>query len=72
MDMVAVHSDKNVDMKTHILDLTHDDEWVFAKVPIEYQYLFEALLNKMSTWGQELLDDCTASCRGNNKNISIP
>ena len=23
----------------------------------------------MSTWGQELLDDCTASCRGNNKNI---
>ena len=30
MDMVAVHSDKNVDMKTHILDLSHDDEWVFA------------------------------------------
>ncbi len=31
MDMVAVHRDKNVDMKKHILDITHDDEWVYAK-----------------------------------------
>ena len=55
--------------KTIVFEDSTKDEWVFAKVPIEYQYLFEALLNKMSTWGQELLDDCTASCRGNNKNI---
>jgi len=31
MDMVAVHRDKNVDMKKHILDIMHDDEWVYAK-----------------------------------------
>lgn len=30
MDMVAVHADKSVDMKKHIIDITHDDEWVYA------------------------------------------
>ncbi len=31
MDMVAVHCDKNVDMKKHILEPEHDDEWVYAR-----------------------------------------
>lgn len=47
------------------------DEWVFLKVPKAYQCVFEKLLNKLATWGQELLDDCTVSCKGNNKNILI-
>ena len=45
------------------------DEFVYLKVPVIYQAVFESLLSKMAVWGQELLDDCTASCSGNNKNI---
>lgn len=45
------------------------DEFVYLKVPVIYQTVFENLLSKMAVWGQELLDDCTASCSGNNKNI---
>ena len=45
------------------------DEFVYLKVPVVYQTVFENLLSKMAVWGQELLDDCTASCSGNNKNI---
>lgn len=45
------------------------DEFVYLKVPVTYQVLFENILSKMTVWGQELLDDCTASCSGNNKNI---
>lgn len=45
------------------------DEFVYLKVPVIYQSAFETLLSKMAVWGQELLDDCTASCSGNNKNI---
>ena len=45
------------------------DEFVYLRVPAIYQTTFENLLSKMVVWGQELLDDCTASCSGNNKNI---
>lgn len=45
------------------------DEFVYLRVPVIYQTVFENLLSKMTVWGQELLDDCTASCSGNNKNI---
>ena len=37
------------------------DEFVYLKVPVVYETLFENLLSKMAKWGQELLDDCTAS-----------
>ena len=45
------------------------DEFIYLKVPVAYETLFENLLSNMAKWGQELLDDCTASCSGNNKNI---
>ena len=55
--------------KTIIFEDSENDEWVFLKVPVDYQYIFEQLLTRMSTWGQELLDDCTASCKGVNRDI---
>ena len=55
--------------KTIIFENSTDDEWVLLKVPIQYKCTFEKLMNKMSEWGQQLLDDCTVSCKGNNKNI---
>lgn len=55
--------------KTIIFEDSENDEWVFLKVPVDYQYIFEQLLTRMSTWGQELLDDCTASCKGANRDI---
>lgn len=55
--------------KTIIFEDSSNDEWIFVKIPSVYQCIFAKLLDKMSTWGQELLDDCTASCAGNNRNI---
>ena len=55
--------------KVIVFEDSTNDEWVYLKVPVAYQCIFEKLLNKLSSWGQELLDDCTASCKGKNRNI---
>lgn len=55
--------------KILIFEDSLSDEWIFLTVPKAYQCVFEKLLNKLATWGQELLDDCTVSCKGQNKNI---
>ena len=55
--------------KILIFEDSLSDEWIFLTVPKVYQCTFEKLLNKLATWGQELLDDCTVSCKGSNKNI---
>ena len=55
--------------KVIVFEDSTNDEWVVLKVPAAYQCIFEKLLNKLSSWGQELLDDCTASCKGKNRNI---
>lgn len=55
--------------KVIVFEDSTNDEWVVLKVPTAYQCIFEKLLNKLSSWGQELLDDCTVSCKGKNRNI---
>lgn len=55
--------------KILIFEDSLNDEWIYLTVPKAYQCVFEKLLNKLATWGQELLDDCTVSCKGQNKNI---
>lgn len=55
--------------KNIIFEDSLSDEWVYLKVPAVYQCVFTKLLDRMSTWGQELLDDCTTSCKGKNRNI---
>lgn len=55
--------------KVIVFEDSTNDEWVYLKVPAAYKCIFEKLLNKLSSWGQELLDDCTASCKGKNRNI---
>ena len=55
--------------KVIVFEDSTNDEWVVLKVPAAYKCIFEKLLNKLSSWGQELLDDCTASCKGKNRNI---
>lgn len=52
-----------------IFEDSSNDEFVYLKVPKQYEDVFDGILNKMATWGQELLDDCTTSCKGENKNI---
>lgn len=55
--------------KILIFEDSLSDEWIYLTVPKAYQCVFEKLLNKLATWGQELLDDCTVSCKGQNRNI---
>ena len=55
--------------KILIFEDSLSDEWIFLTVPNVYQCVFEKLLNKLAAWGQELLDDCTVSCKGQNRNI---
>lgn len=55
--------------KILIFEDSLNDEWIYLTVPKAYQCVFEKLLNKLAAWGQELLDDCTVSCKGQNKNI---
>lgn len=54
---------------TIIFENSDEDEFLYLQVPVVYEYAFEELLTKMSSWGQDLLDDCTASCKGANKDI---
>ena len=55
--------------KILIFEDSLSDEWIYLTVPKAYQCVFEKLLNKLAAWGQELLDDCTVSCKGQNRNI---
>ena len=46
-----------------------NDEFVYLTVPIKYECVYNKLLDKLVSWGQDLLNDCTSNCKGNNKNI---
>ena len=45
------------------------DQFTYLKVPVIYKNYFEAILEKMSSWGQALLDDCTMNCQGRYKDL---
>ena len=55
--------------KTIVFENSSTDEFVYLRIPIIYKDYFEAMLPKLSTWGQALLDDCTASCSGEYRNL---
>lgn len=43
------------------------DQWTYIEIDKVFECVYNALLAKLTIWGQELLDDCTSSCK--NKNI---
>lgn len=44
-------------------------EYVYLTIPAKYVCVYHKLLVYMADFGKAIIDDCTASCKGNGKNI---
>ena len=62
-----------MDDKTPHLDYSEYTEinpnYVYLTIPAEWVCVYHKLLIKVSEFGKVLLDDCTASCKGDGKNV---
>ena len=55
---------QNADTYTEI-----QPEYVYLTIPAEYVCIYHKLIVAMADFGKTMLDDCTATCKGNGKNI---
>ena len=46
-------------------------QYVYMTVPSKYVCVYHKLLVLMAQYGLDMLNDCSATCKGNNKNIVI-
>lgn len=44
-------------------------EYTYLTIPSQYVCTYHKLLIYLSDFGKKLLDDCSASCKGNNKTV---
>lgn len=44
-------------------------EYVYLTIPSEYVCVYHKLLTYMADFGKTIVDDCSATCKGNGKNI---
>lgn len=44
-------------------------EYVYLTIPAKYICVYHKLLIYLSDFGKVIIDDCTATCKGNGKNI---
>lgn len=44
-------------------------EYVYLTIPADWVCIYHKLLTYMSDFGKTIVDDCTAICKGNGKNI---
>ena len=44
-------------------------QYVYMTVPSKYVCVYHKLLVLMAQYGLDMLNDCSATCKGNNKNI---
>lgn len=44
-------------------------EYVYMTIPAQYACTYHKLLIMMSQFGLDMLNDCSSTCKGNNKNI---
>lgn len=44
-------------------------QYVYATIPAQYACLYHKLLVLLSDYGVDMLNDCSATCKGSNKNI---
>ena len=44
-------------------------EYVYLTIPREYVCTYHKLLIYLSDFGKALLDDCSSSCKGDNKTV---
>lgn len=46
-----------------------DPEYVYMTIPKDYVCIYRKLITMLSQFGVDLLNDCSATCKGNNKTI---
>lgn len=46
-----------------------NSEYIYLTIPSEYICVYHKLLTYVADFGKTIIDDCTASCKGNGKNI---
>ena len=46
-----------------------EPQYVYMTVPSKYVCVYHKLLVLMAQYGLDMLNDCSATCKGNNKNI---
>ena len=44
-------------------------EFVYMKIPAQYVCVYHKLLVMLADFGIDMLNDCSATCKGNNKNV---
>lgn len=44
-------------------------EYLYLTIPANWVCVYHKLLNYMADFGKTIIDDCTATCKGNGKNI---
>lgn len=44
-------------------------EYLYLTIPADWVCIYHKLLAYMADFGKTIIDDCTASCKGNGKNI---
>lgn len=62
-----VNNTQVVNEDENIQDL--NSEYIYLTIPSEYICVYHKLLTYMADFGKTIVDDCTASCKGNGKNI---
>lgn len=60
-----VYTDKNEQDK--LIEI--QPEYVYMRIPAEYVCIYHKLLVQFADFGLDLLDDCSAACKGTNKNL---
>lgn len=45
-------------------------EYAYLTIPAKYICIYHKLLMYMADFGKDIIDDCTASCKGDGKNIA--
>jgi hypothetical protein len=46
-----------------------EPEYVYLTIPAEWVCVYHKLLSYMADFGKTIVDDCTALCQGNGKNV---
>lgn len=57
----------DVELDDNIVEI--NPEYLYLTIPSEYVCTYHKLLVYLADFGKKLLDDCSASCKGNNKTV---
>lgn len=65
--MVNKYNQVYVKDKENLVEIT--PEFLYLTIPADYVCTYHKLLVYLADFGKKLLDDCSATCKGNNKTV---